>query len=55
MFLMIPAGQLMPGTKGHSGGWQNLFLIIAQSLAPWADLFGESVLAKDVGLKNASN
>ncbi len=33
-FLMITAGQLMPGTIGHSGGLLNLFLIIAQSPAP---------------------
>lgn len=40
---MIPAGQLMPGTKGHSGGLLNLFLIIAQSLGPQAGSFGKAL------------
>lgn len=43
MFLMIGAGQLMPGTKGHSGSLLKLSLIIAQSLALWASLFGKAL------------
>jgi len=32
--LMIPAGRRTSGTKGHSGGFLNLFLVIGRSLAP---------------------
>lgn len=48
---MIPAGQLMPGTKGHSRGLLKLFLIIAQSPAPQASLFGKVHLSKLSALK----
>lgn len=39
----------MPGTKEHSVGSLNLFLIIAQWLAPWASSFGQKEFVKDVG------
>lgn len=43
ILIMIPAGQLMLGTKGHSGVLLNVFLIIAQSLTSRASLFAIAV------------
>lgn len=37
-------GQLMPGTKGHSGSFLKLSVIIAQSLASWGQFVWKSVI-----------
>lgn len=57
--LMIPAGQLRPGTKGHSGGW-NVCLVIAhfatmnyRPVCTKAAFFGRDVIFKGGGVEEA--